>query len=445
METEINEQLRNMSLFSFKRMVDNLCDRRLITKGQDDTYTTHPLIKNYFESIFEEEDKKFCHKKIYQYIGTYAPEKPETLEEMQPLFEQVYHGCKARLYDEVLDSIYYGKIRLQNFLTWKLGCWDTNLTLIQNFFKQGDIYTEPLVSKSKDKGRLINQAALSIMNLGKIEEAKSLYEKTISLFTSQDEWKYASIVYQHLSELQRLTGYLLDAKTSSEKAVKLSIKAKDVREKHNSTACLAYVLFLLGKRDNAAIEFRKAFELQEEFNPIERYLYSIDGIWHTDFLITQNRIEEAFKVSSENMKICKKNGWIADISRCCRSLASLERIKRNFDKSEEHINDALEIACKIGMPELEVEALVEFGKLKLETKDYKGAEADSNQALKLIDRTGFKLYEPDAEVVLAKVYLALGDMDKAKEFANSAYKKASEMHYHWPKVEAEELLKEISH
>jgi len=48
-------------------------------------------------------------------------------------------------------------------------------------------------------------------------------------------------------------------------------------------------------------------------------------------------------------------------------------------------------------------------------------------------------------VVLAKVYQALGDMDKAKEFANSAYRKAKEMHYHWPKVEAEELLKEISH
>ena len=37
------------------------------------------------------------------------------------------------------------------------------------------------------------------------------------------------------------------------------------------------------------------------------------------------------------------------------------------------------------------------------------------------------------------------EFDKAKEFANPANKKASEMHYHWPKVEAEELLKEISH
>ncbi len=52
METAMNKPLRDMNLFSFKRMVDNLCDRRLITKGQDDTYTTHPLIRGYFESIF---------------------------------------------------------------------------------------------------------------------------------------------------------------------------------------------------------------------------------------------------------------------------------------------------------------------------------------------------------------------------------------------------------
>jgi nucleoside phosphorylase len=111
METSINKPLRDMTLFSFKRMVDNLYDRRLITKEQDDTYTAHPLIKNYFESIFEEDDKKLCHRKIYQYINTYAPEKPETFEEMQPLFEQVYHGCKARMYDESFDDIYYKKVQ----------------------------------------------------------------------------------------------------------------------------------------------------------------------------------------------------------------------------------------------------------------------------------------------------------------------------------------------
>lgn len=55
----------------------------------------------------------------------------------------------------------------------------------------------------------------------------------------------------------------------------------------------------------------------------------------------------------------------------------------------------------------------------------------------------FKLYEPNAELVLSKVYLEQNNIDKAKEFANSAHQKATQMSYHWPKIEAEELLKKI--
>ncbi len=87
METEMNQVLIAMPVFSFKRMVDNLCDRRLISKGQEtlnklvtdssssthgvpdsfssahevsdlpgesqhqDTYATHPLIKAYFDRL----------------------------------------------------------------------------------------------------------------------------------------------------------------------------------------------------------------------------------------------------------------------------------------------------------------------------------------------------------------------------------------------------------
>jgi hypothetical protein len=109
--TKFNDVLIKMSELDFRDLIDGLVDWRLIsydeTKG---SYATHPLIKGYFESDFDEKIKKLCHKRIYQYFGEYAPEQPETLEEMQPLFEQVYHGCAARLYDEVYQSIYKKKL-----------------------------------------------------------------------------------------------------------------------------------------------------------------------------------------------------------------------------------------------------------------------------------------------------------------------------------------------
>ena len=95
--TRFNKALINMSKHDFIDLVQGLVEWRILSYNESsEAYTTHPLVKGYFEHIFRDR-KKLCHKAIYKYIGSYATEMPDTLEEMQPLFEQVYHGCKAEL------------------------------------------------------------------------------------------------------------------------------------------------------------------------------------------------------------------------------------------------------------------------------------------------------------------------------------------------------------
>lgn len=443
----INQVLIDMSIFSFNRMKDNLYDRRLISKGQDDTYATHPLIKGYFESIMNEDDKKACHRKIYEYIGTYAPEKPETLEEMQPLFEQVYHGCAAGLYDEVYNDVYQDKIQRWNeyYLVLKLGAWGTDLDLVLNFFPSRDTSKIPLVSKMTGQIDLINEAGTALLCIGKPSLAEDLLLRTIKMSIQIKDYKNASIAYRTLAENQFRIGEIIKAKESAENAVKMAEAADMPRQQVRSKSFLAYTLFLLGKTELAGNLFNKADGLQRKIDPDAGILYSIEGIFYADFLIILGRNNEALKINTRNFEICtQQKKLIAEVSRCLRSLGALERINRNYSKSNEHLNGALEIAHKIGMPDLEIEALIERGRLKMDKKDYNDAESDANCVLKLCERTGFKLYESDAEIVLAKVYLALGYIEKARDFANSAYKKAVQMDYHWPKGDAENLLKEIS-
>lgn len=448
METSMNKVLREMSEFSFKRMVNNLYDRRLITKGQDETYATHPLIKNYFESIFEDEDKKLCHKRIYKYIDSYAPTLPDTLDEMQPLFEQVYHGCAAELYDFVYENIYQKKIQRLNeyYLVLKLGAWETDFDLVLNFFPLKDTSRIPLVSKRDIQIELISEAGTALLCIGKPIAAESLIMKVIEMSIENEDHKNASISYRTLAENQFRIGDIIKAQYSAKNAVKIAKKTHMPRQIVRSMCFFAYTLFLSGKIKVADKHFKEADILQREIDPNAGVLYSIDGIFYADFLYISERYDEAFKISTKNLGICTtKKKLIAEVSRCFRSLGTLERVKENHIKSNEHLNKALEIARKIGMPDLEIEAHIERGRLRLKTKDYNGAESDLKNVLKLCERTGFKLYEPDAEVVLAKVYLALGNIDKAKGFANSAYLKAKKIHYHWPKTEATELLEKISH
>jgi len=130
------------------------------------------------------------------------------------------------------------------------------------------------------------------------------------------------------------------------------------------------------------------------------------------------------------------------------------RIRGNHKEAEAHLQEAFELARKVGMPALEIEALLESGRLHLDTKKYEDAICDANQVLKLCARTGFKFYEPDAELILARAYLSMecsvhdtacidtvdALQNKAKSYAQSAYDKATKMHYHLPKAEAKQLL-----
>ncbi|MEW6618962.1 MAG: tetratricopeptide repeat protein [bacterium] len=443
-EREFKEIFQTRVDFYFQRMVDNLCQRRLITKGSDNTYTTHPLIKGYFEAIFDEKEKKLTHKAIYEYFGKIAKDKPETLEEMQPLFEQVYHGCSARFYDEVRKDVYWEKIyrREELFIIHKLGAWETNLFLARTFFPDGNLSQMPLVSKKSDQGWLFNEAGLSLLATGRPKEAEELFVRKTNMQIEDKDWKNASTGYRNLADLQFRVGRLKEADESAKKAHDAAEKAGSEQYIVVSKAYLAWILHLAGKNEEAEKGFWQADELEGKLSGYR--LYSGWGIFYADFLISIKQIDEAFELTKANLEVCQRNNWPAQISQCHRCLGTIERIKGNRKDAEVHLQQALEIARKVGMPFLEIETLLELSRLWLDMKRYKEAISQANQVLKLCARTGFLLYEPDAELILAKAYLGLNDLDQTKIFAQSTYQKASQMHYHWPRVEAEQLLRNLN-
>jgi len=444
-DTEINDVLVKMSELDFRDMINGLVDWRLIYYDKTKkSYTTHPLIKGYFEFVFDEKNKKPCHKHIYQYFGEYAPEQPETLEEMQPLFEQVYHGCAAGLYDEVYWPIYVEKIGGQPCeykIRDKLGAWETDLSLVRTFFPEGDLSQMPLVRKKSDQSWLLNDAGLALTNIGRPKEAEEPLNTAIELYIENNQIAYASRSYQNLADLQFRTGELESGLESAKRALDAAEK-----EKFNvfivfSKAYLAWILHLLGKNEEAGKEFREADELEGKSSGYR--LYSLLGVFYADFLISMKRIDEAFELTKQNLVICQRYNVVKDISRCYRCLGDIERIKGNHKEAENHLQNAIEIARKVGVLFLEVEAMLEFGRRYLAVERHENAIRDAKEVLKICARTGFKFYEPGAEVVLSKAYMALNDVEQAEKFAQSAYEKAISMKYRWPEGDAAHLLGEI--
>ncbi len=439
METKMNQALINMPAFSFKRMVDNLICRRLISKAQDNTFATHPLIKNYFESIFDKEDKKLCHKRIYQYIGEYAPKRPETLEEMQPLFEQVYHGCAAGLYDDAYNIYRYGIDDKR--LTYVIGAWETDLSLVRTFFPEGDLSRMPIVNKKTDQSWLLNEAGLALLYTGKPKEAEEIYKRKLEMNIREKQWGSASVSYQILADLQFRTGKIESGLDSDQEALKMAEKAKNDFGIWVTKAYLGWILYLLGKTKEAEKEFHEADEacIKIEGNRLR----TLPGVFYAELFLSMERIDKAFELTKHNLELCERNNWTNDISSCYRCLGSIEKIKGNYKEAEAHLQDALEIARKVGVPFLEIEALLESGRLKLDIREYKDAVDSARQVLKMCGRTGFRFYEPGAELILAKAYLARKDFEKAEINAKSAYEKAIVMKYRWTEGDAGHLLGEI--
>jgi len=444
-DAKFNDVLVKMDKLDFRDLIEGLVDWRLIACDEaKKTYSIHPLIKGYFETDFEEEDKKLCHKRIYQYFGEAVPEEAETLEQMQPLFEQVYHGCGAGLYDEVWSNVYWEKIqRKQAFHVHQIGAWETDLSLVRTFFPKGDLSQIPLVSKKSDQGRLLNEAGLALKNTGRPKEAEEPIKTAIHLYIEDNEIANVSAGYINMAELQFLSGEIGSGLESAKKALEMSEKAKSGWYTLVSKAYFGWILHLTGENKKADKEFREADELQIKFDPDGDRLYGLRGINYADFLISMKRIDEALELTKQNLEICHGLKAANDISRCQRCLGAIERIKGKYKESQNHLQEALEGARKVGQPFLEIEALIEFGRLWLDMVKEKNAVRDANEALKLCWRTGFKFYEPGAEVVLGRAYLAEKDLERAESFAHSAYDKALEMKYRWAEGSAGHLLVEV--
>ncbi len=442
--TEFNDAIVKMSELDFRDLIGGLVDWRLISCDETKKlYTAHPLIKSYFESDFDEKDKKLCHKRLYQYFGEYAPEKPDTLEEMQPLFEQVYHGCGAGLYDEALYDIYWEKIkrREEYFITQKLGAWETDLSIVRNFFSEGNLSQMPLVSEKTAQSFLLNEAGLALLNTGRPKEAEEPFMTGVEIDIETEGWKNASAGYHNLADLQFRTGELGPGLESAQRSLEMAEKAKDDFNIWISKAYLGWMFYLLGKSEEAEKNFKEADKIILKSEG--RRLRCLPGVHYADFLVSMEMIDEAFELTRQNLMICQRNNWTNSISRCHRCLGAIERLKGNKNKAEEHLKNALEIARKVGTPFLEIEALLERDRLNLDMGKYEDAIGDAEQVLKICGRTGFRFYEPEAEIVLARAQLAQKDFKESEAYAKSAYEKASGMKYRWAEGDAGHLLGEI--
>ena len=283
------------------------------------TLDTHPLIRQYFATRFET-----CYPKVWQeaHLALYhyykeLPQKhqPDTLEEMEPLFAAVVHGCAAGLHQEALVEVYYKRIKRDaatSYLSKQLGATSTELSILSHFFyvTSGEHWQKPVEGLDDVwKGGLLNWVGLRLRALGRLHEASVPMHAALQLIVEKEGWESASSNASNISELQLLRGRITQAPDGEYSALEIAKKCVEWIDKTDKTllqvarrTTLADVYHQVAENVEVQSYFEEAECIQKESQPDYPKLYSLWGFRYCDFLLSQGEYEDVLKRTKETLE-----------------------------------------------------------------------------------------------------------------------------------------------
>ncbi len=342
-----------------------------------------------------------------------------------------------------------------------LGAYETSLSIMQQFFSNGDIEQEPQVSIPQAKSWILNTVGLCLMSLGRLATAVSFYERKTKMQLEYEDWRNASIGYQNLASLNVSLGRLADGAAAANRALTLARRAENKRGERQSLAYQGWIAHLRGELAAAGDAFAQAEALEREIDSSEQYLYAQHGVRHATHLWRVGQAALARRVTTTNLTICERNRWANQISWCRRLLGDLDGAAGDHASAADHYAAALQIARSISYQAVLIEALVARGRWaaqyhadlagwqsgiaqNLSGLDSSGllpqAFSDLREALSYAVEGGYRLYEADIRLGLAYAHRAADDPQAARQEAQRARALSQAMGYHWGLVEADALL-----
>jgi tetratricopeptide (TPR) repeat protein len=284
---------------------------KLITMNRDASGTllsveTHPLLREYFARRLREEHPEAWrggHRRLYENLCTTTKDKPEpTLEDMQPLYQAVAHGCQAGMQQEACQDLYCARIfRVDDpaCAIDRLGAFGAGMEAVICFFEQPWSRASPSISRD-NRFVVLNATAFLLRALGRLREAIEARRAAMEIAAELDaELSRSASGYPaargaamcaagcayHLCDLELMSGDVAGAVRDSEQAVAYSFRSGDSITQIMSCAALANALHHSGRRDEAKVRFREAEIIQDGLPPSNPLVFSTFPFQHCDLLL----------------------------------------------------------------------------------------------------------------------------------------------------------------
>ncbi|WP_295393032.1 hypothetical protein [uncultured Thiodictyon sp.] len=296
----LTEALVGLSDIRWRGLLARLQDARLIKlrpePDERDGIDAHPLIRGYFAQQLQDtrpEAFRAAHARLFEYLCTSTPHRPETLDGLQPLYQAVVHGCLTGRQQEACEKVYDERILRGTgadgfFSSRKLGAINANLGAVAAFFEVPWQRVSANLT-APDQAWLFGEAAFLLRALGRLTEALEPMRAGLAVFVQQEDWNNAASGAGNLSELDVTLGRLTDALDHARAAVDHADRSGDAFRRMAFRITAADALHQSGEWADARAEagglFAEAEGMQRERQPQFPQLYSLPGFRYCDWLL----------------------------------------------------------------------------------------------------------------------------------------------------------------
>jgi hypothetical protein len=294
----LTEPLVGLAEDDWEFSLSALRDTKLLTVNREDgsgvllALDAHPLLREYFGRQLRQKQPeawRAAHRRLYEHLSATTTDKPQpTLEDLQPLYQAVAHGCQAVLQQEAYDKVYFARIRKRNeyYSVRKLGAFGSDLGAVACFFETPWSRVSPSIKESS-QSVLLNAAAAWLRALGRLTEALDPMRTGLEMAVKQEDWRNAAQGATNLSELELTLGEVAGAVGHAEQSVSHADRSGDAFQRMLNRTTHADVLHQSGRRSEAEARFREAEERQAKSQPDYPVLYSLWGFRYCDLLLTE--------------------------------------------------------------------------------------------------------------------------------------------------------------
>jgi tetratricopeptide (TPR) repeat protein len=380
----------------YRSALNRLHDARLILSTDPrQPLDCHPLVREHFAA----QGTKEGHARLYEHYKAQAPERPNTLGEMTPLFYAVYHGCKAGRHAECRREVYRDRILRgkEFYLLHKLGANGTDLSLLANFFEVP--WTQPVAALSPaDQSWVLNSAGFALRAVGRLADAIEPMRAGADAAVSLGDWKNAALYYGNLSELHLTLGNVQKAVAAARQSVNFADRSGDTFQRMGMRTTLADALHQSREFAEANPLFAEAEQLQAERQPEYPILYSLWGYRYCDLLLGQGQAAEVLRRASQTLAWAERDHWLLDIGLDHLSLG--RAYPTGSAEATYHFDLAVDFLRRAGTLHHLPRAILA-----------RGARRDLNEVFRIATRSGMRLY-------LADYHLAKGNLAEAEKLIN---------------------------